>query len=413
MERYSFQKIEAKWVRDKSANSVRNKNSRKKYYCLEMFPYPSGKIHMGHVRNYTIGDVVARYKFLNGYNVLHPMGWDAFGLPAENASKENNLHPKEWTKKNINIMKSQLKRLGLSIDWELEISTCDKDYYKHQQEIFIDFYNHGLISRKETYVNWDPVEKTVLANEQVINGRGWRSDAIVERKKLSQWFFNITNFANELLEDLDKLKGWPEKVKLMQKNWIGKSFGCEIDFQIVDSKEKIKIFTTRADTIFGASFIALSIEHPLSKSFLNSEKFKIFKDDCNKTGTTEEALANAEKLGFKTEIYVYHPFIKNKKIPIYFANFVLMDYGTGAIFGCPAHDQRDFDFAKKYNLEIIKVVSDGNIDELRQAYMKVRRQPYLPVAVDLVVVGIRPSRSRSAESAQRVPVARLLRAFEL
>ncbi len=369
MERYSFQKIEAKWVRDKSANSVRNKNSRKKYYCLEMFPYPSGKIHMGHVRNYTIGDVVARYKFLNGYNVLHPMGWDAFGLPAENASKENNLHPKEWTKKNINIMKSQLKRLGLSIDWELEISTCDKDYYKHQQEIFIDFYNHGLISRKETYVNWDPVEKTVLANEQVINGRGWRSDAIVERKKLSQWFFNITNFANELLEDLDKLEGWPEKVKLMQKNWIGKSFGCEIDFQIVDSKEKIKIFTTRADTIFGASFIALSIEHPLSKSFLNSEKFKIFKDDCNKTGTTEEALANAEKLGFKTEIYVYHPFIKNKKIPIYFANFVLMDYGTGAIFGCPAHDQRDFDFAKKYNLEIIKVVSDGNIDELRQAYI--------------------------------------------
>ena len=369
MERYSFQKIEAKWVKDKSANSVKNKKSKKKYYCLEMFPYPSGKIHMGHVRNYTIGDVVARYKFLNGYNVLHPMGWDAFGLPAENASKENNLHPKEWTEKNINIMKSQLKRLGLSIDWELEISTCDKDYYKHQQEIFIDFYNHGLISRKETYVNWDPVEKTVLANEQVINGRGWRSDAIVERKKLSQWFFNITNFANELLEDLDKLKGWPEKVKLMQKNWIGKSFGCEIDFQIVDSKEKIKIFTTRADTIFGASFIALSIEHPLSKSFLNNEKFKIFKENCNKTGTTEEALANAEKLGFKSEIYVYHPFIKNKKIPIYFANFVLMDYGSGAIFGCPAHDQRDFDFAKKYNLEIIKVISDENIDELKQAYI--------------------------------------------
>ena len=369
MERYSFQKIEEKWRNNLKANSVKNEKSEKKYYCLEMFPYPSGKIHMGHVRNYTIGDVVARYKFLNGFNVLHPMGWDAFGLPAENASKQNNQHPKNWTQKNINMMKSQLNRLGLSIDWEHEISTCDESYYKHQQELFIDFYNHGLISRKETYVNWDPVEKTVLANEQVINGKGWRSNAVVERKKLSQWFFNITKFANELLLDLENLKGWPEKVKLMQKNWIGKSLGCEIDFSITSSKKKIKIFTTRPDTLFGASFIALSNEHPLSKSFLNDTQFNKFKTECNKSGTTEEALANAEKLGFNSGLYVEHPFIKNKKIPVYFANFVLMDYGTGAIFGCPAHDQRDFDFAKKYNLEIKKVVSDGKKQDLTEAYL--------------------------------------------
>ncbi len=368
MERYSFQKIEEKWRNNIASNSVKNNNSKKKYYCLEMFPYPSGRIHMGHVRNYTIGDVIARYKFLNGFNVLHPMGWDAFGLPAENASKQNNLHPKNWTEKNIKIMKSQLQKLGLSINWDLEISTCDKNYYKHQQEIFIDFYNNGLISRKETYVNWDPIEKTVLANEQVINGRGWRSNAVVERKKLSQWFFNITKFADDLLNDLDSLEGWPGKVKLMQKNWIGKSFGCEIDFEIIGLDKKIKVFTTRPDTIFGASFIALSNEHPLSKNFANNNEFKLFKEECNKTGTTEEALANADKLGFKTDMFAQHPFKKGKKIPIYFANFVLMDYGTGAIFGCPAHDQRDFDFAKKYNLEIIKVVSDNTNQELREAY---------------------------------------------
>jgi leucyl-tRNA synthetase len=369
MERYSFQKIESKWRGNIKANSVKNKESKKKYYCLEMFPYPSGKIHMGHVRNYTIGDVVARYKFLNGFNVLHPMGWDAFGLPAENASKQNNLHPKDWTKRNIQVMKSQLKKLGLSIDWESEISTCDEDYYKHQQEIFIDFFNNGLVSRKETYVNWDPIEKTVLANEQVINGKGWRSNAVVERKKLSQWFFNITKFSNELLVELDSLKGWPDKVKLMQKNWIGKSFGCEINFQISDSKQNIKVFTTRPDTIFGATFIALSSEHALSKLFINNDDFKKFKEQCNKTGTTEEALANAEKLGFNTNLFVNHPFIKNKKIPIYFANFVLMDYGTGAIFGCPAHDQRDFDFAKNYGLEVIRVVSDNIDRDLDEVYL--------------------------------------------
>ena len=368
MERFNFQVIEKKWQKNFANKNLYRKNA-KKFYCLEMFPYPSGKIHMGHVRNYTIGDVIARYKYLCGFNVLHPMGWDAFGLPAENASKANKLHPKDWTNKNISIMKKQLQLLGLSIDWDLEISTCDKNYYKFQQEIFIDFYNNGLVSRKETYVNWDPVEKTVLANEQVINGRGWRSNAVVERKKLSQWFFNITKFSEELLNDLKLLEGWPEKVKLMQKNWIGKSYGCEILFEIENDNEKIKVFTTRPDTIFGASFIALSVDHPLSKRFKNNEKFNSFKLECNKTGTTEEALANAEKLGFDTNFYVKHPFINSKKIPVYFANFVLMDYGTGAIFGCPAHDQRDFDFAKKYNLEIIKVVDDGKDNQdLKEAY---------------------------------------------
>ena len=371
MERVNFQAIENKWQK-KFSNFKLSKPGGKKFYCLEMFPYPSGKIHMGHVRNYTIGDVIARYKYLNGFNVLHPMGWDAFGLPAENASKQNNLHPKEWTYKNINIMKNQLKLLGLSIDWDLEIATCDKDYYKHQQEIFIDFYNHGLVSRKETYVNWDPIENTVLANEQVINGRGWRSNAVVERKKLSQWFFNITKFSNELLDDLNKLEGWPDKVKLMQKNWIGKSFGCEINFEIIEKKEKIKVFTTRPDTIFGASFLALSVDHPLSKNFIDKKDFQKFKDECDKTGTTEEALANAEKIGYETGLNVFHPF-SNKKIPVYFANFVLMDYGTGAIFGCPGHDQRDFDFAIKYNLSITRVVMgekiNGESDALLEAYV--------------------------------------------
>ena len=368
MERYNFRAIEKKWRDTLSKKKLENKDGDK-FYCLEMFPYPSGKIHMGHVRNYTIGDVTARYKYLKGFNVLHPMGWDAFGLPAENASKINNLHPKDWTKQNIQTMKNQLKLLGLSIDWDQEISTCDSSYYKHQQELFIDFFNHGFVSRKETYVNWDPVEKTVLANEQVINGRGWRSNAIVERKKLSQWFFNITMFADELLNDLEQLNGWPEKVKTMQKNWIGKSFGCEIDFKLRNNSDTVKVFTTRPDTIFGASFIALSTDHPLSKKFLNNKDFIQFKSDCNRTGTTEEALANADKFGFDTNLLVEHPFIDKKFLPIYFANFVLMDYGTGAIFGCPAHDQRDFDFAKKYNLEILKVVSNGSTENLAEAYI--------------------------------------------
>ena len=323
-----------------------------------MFPYPSGKIHMGHVRNYTIGDVLARYKILQGFNVLHPMGWDSFGMPAENAARENNLSPKKWTEENIQTMKNQLKKLGLSIDWEREISTCSPNYYKHQQKIFLELYDKGLVYRKESYVNWDPIDKTVLANEQVIDGKGWRSGAQVERKKLNQWFFNISNFSDELLNDLNKLHNWPDKVKTMQKNWIGKSFGCEIDFQIEGSKQidKIKCYTTRPDTLFGFSFLALSVDHPLSKYYENDPKFNDFKDKCSKAGTTEESIAQAEKIGFKTNLLAINPLNEKVKVPVYFANFVLMDYGFGAVFGCPAHDQRDFDFAKKYDLEIKTVV---------------------------------------------------------
>jgi len=329
---------------------------------------------MGHVRNYTIGDVIARFKFMNGFNVLHPMGWDAFGLPAENAAKENKLHPKKWTEQNISEMKRQLKLMGLSIDWDLEISTCDENYYKHQQEIFIDFYKKGFVKRKENYVNWDPVEQTVLANEQVVDGKGWRSGAVVERKKLSQWFFDITKFSEDLLKGLDNLDNWPEKVKIMQKNWIGKSIGCEINFKILGQDKDVKVFTTRPDTIFGASFLAVSVDHPICNKFLKDEKYIKFKNECLKVGTTEEALANAEKIGFNTGLFADHPFIKDKKLPIYVANFILMDYGTGAIFGCPAHDQRDLDFAKKYNLEITEVVSENstlpkNFKELSEAYV--------------------------------------------
>jgi len=367
MNKINVEEIDKKWqfYWSKRKNIFKNTDKEKKFYCLEMFPYPSGKIHMGHVRNYAIGDVVARYKMMNGFNVLHPMGWDSFGLPAENAARENNLNPSEWTGKNISTMKHQLQLLGLSIDWNLEISTCDEEYYKHQQELFIDFFNKGLVLRKETYVNWDPVEKTVLANEQVIDGKGWRSNAIVERKKLYQWFFNISKFSDELLDDLENLNEWPEKVKLMQKNWIGKSVGCEISFKISNSKKSIKVFTTRPDTIFGATFLAVSADHPICEDFKNSEEFVKFQKKCSQVGTTEEAIANAEKIGFKTNLLAQHPFLKEKKIPIFVANFILMDYGTGAIFGCPAHDQRDFDFAKKYKLAIIPVVKPDNNNELK------------------------------------------------
>ena len=327
-----------------------------------MFPYPSGKIHMGHVRNYTIGDVLARYKSLLGFNVLHPMGWDSFGMPAENAARQNNLSPKKWTEENVQTMKKQLKKLGLSIDWEREISTCTPEYYKHQQKLFLQLYDKGLVYRKESYVNWDPVDKTVLANEQVIDGKGWRSGALVERKKLNQWFFKISNFSEELLNDLDNLAEWPEKVKIMQKNWIGKSFGCEIDFQINGSKDVnlIKCYTTRPDTLFGFSFLALSVDHPLSKYYENDEEFLKFKSDCSKTGTTEESIAQADKIGYKTSLTAVNPLDTSVKVPVYFANFVLMDYGFGAVFGCPAHDQRDYDFAKKYNLPIKTVVKPEN-----------------------------------------------------
>ena len=368
VEKFNHNVVEKKWRSYWDNHKVfktSEDRTKKKFYCLEMFPYPSGKIHMGHVRNYTLGDVIANFKRLNGFNVLHPMGWDSFGMPAENAAIQNKLHPKEWTLNNIETMKSQLKLLGFSIDWDREISTCDKSYYKHQQKFFIDLFKKGLVYKKESSVNWDPVDNTVLANEQVIDGKGWRSGADVVQKKLSQWFFKITTFADELNNSLETLNEWPEKVKLMQKNWIGKSVGCEIQFSLSDSsnKEELKIFTTRPDTIFGASFIALAIDHPLSKKYEKSTEFNDFKEQCYKIGNTDEAIAKTDKYGFKTDYQADHPFIKNKKIPVYFANFVLMEYGTGAIFGCPAHDQRDLDFARKYNLDVVPVILPPDQDE--------------------------------------------------
>ena len=376
--RYNFKVIENKWQNfwetKKTFQSKLDKN-KKKFYCLEMFPYPSGKIHMGHVRNYAIGDVLSRYKSLKGFNVLHPMGWDSFGMPAENAAKENNLDPKKWTEANIQKMKTQLKKLGLSIDWDREISTCSEEYYKHQQKIFLDLFDKGLVYRKESYVNWDPIDKTVLANEQVIDGKGWRSGAPVERKKLNQWFFKISHFSEELLSDLNLLNDWPDKVKTMQKNWIGKSFGCEIDFKIEGSNKikSIRCYTTRPDTLFGFSFLAVSIDHPLSKFYLDNKEFIQFKKECSATGTTEESIAQAPKIGFKTDLLAVNPLDSNNKVPVFFANFVLMDYGLGAVFGCPAHDQRDFDFAKKYNLNIKTVVRPSDESE----NFKVLNEPYV------------------------------------
>jgi leucyl-tRNA synthetase len=378
VERYNFKSVEKFWQDywgENKSFKVEVDHNKKKFYCLEMFPYPSGKIHMGHVRNYAIGDILARYKKLKGFNVLHPMGWDSFGMPAENAARQNNLDPKTWTEKNIETMKKQLKKLGLSIDWDREISTCSPDYYKHQQEFFLELYDKGLVYRKESFVNWDPVDQTVLANEQVIDGKGWRSGAIVERKKLNQWFFNITKFSNELLNKLDLLENWPNKVKIMQKNWIGKSFGCEIKFKIEGSEDvnEIKCYTTRPDTLFGMSFIALSADHPISNLYKNDNEFVKFKEECSKTGTTEESMANAEKIGFKTNLLAINPLDLSQKVPVYFANFVLMEYGLGAVFGCPAHDQRDFDFAKKYNLQIKTVVTpkaeEQNFEVTDSAYV--------------------------------------------
>ncbi len=377
MNRYNFKIVEQKWQLNWKKNKVfsaKIDKNKKKFYCLEMFPYPSGKIHMGHVRNYTIGDVLSRYKMQKGYNVLHPMGWDSFGMPAENAAKLNNLDPKDWTKKNIASMKSQLEKLGLSIDWQREISTCSPDYYKHQQKFFLELYDKGLVYRKENYVNWDPVDQTVLANEQVIDGKGWRSGAIVERKKLNQWFFNINKFSEELLSDLDTLKDWPSKVKIMQKNWIGKSFGCELNFKINGNPriKEIKCFSTRPDTLFGMSFLAVSVDHPIADQYKNDKDFIKFKISCSKSGTTEESIAQAEKLGFKTNLVATNPLDETVKVPVYFANFVLMDYGFGAVFGCPAHDQRDLDFALKYNLKVTPVVKpvdeDSNYKITKTAY---------------------------------------------
>tara|TARA_B100001057_G_scaffold68898_1_gene62677 strand:- start:4470 stop:7016 length:2547 start_codon:yes stop_codon:yes gene_type:complete len=364
-ERYNPKITENKWQSywedQKTFESKVDKN-KEKYYILEMFPYPSGKIHMGHVRNYTLGDVIARYKRATGYNVMHPMGWDAFGLPAENAAIENKISPKDWTYKNIETMKSQLMKMGLSIDWSRELATCDKNYYHQQQKLFKQFYKENLIYKKESLVNWDPVENTVLANEQVIDGKGWRSGADVEQKKLSQWFFRITDFVEDLMNSLEKMNGWPEKVRTMQKNWIGKSVGCEIEFKIINKGKEIErktleIFTTRPDTIFGATFCALSPFHPLVDEILSHNDDK--SDLINKMRSqkiNEETVSKNEKEGIKTDLFIEHPFLKDKILPIYIANFILIDYGSGAIYGCPAHDQRDLDFANKYQLDVIQVI---------------------------------------------------------
>ena len=367
MTRYNAGSTEAKWQKIWAENDtfcVTEDRSRPKYYVLEMFPYPSGKIHMGHVRNYTQGDVVARYKRAKGFNVLHPMGWDAFGMPAENAAMEHNVHPAKWTYENIDHMKNQLKRIGFSFDWSRELATCDPEYYGKEQSMFIEFVEAGLVYRKESWVNWDPVDNTVLANEQVIDGKGWRSGATIERKKLNQWFFKITDAADDLDAELDNLPRWPEKVRIMQKNWIGKSKGMHLTFDATETADQITVYTTRPDTIFGASFVAIAADHPLATQYAeNNPELKEFIEECRKLGTSEEALEKAEKKGFKLDLHMLHPFMDDLKLPVYVANFVLMEYGTGAVFGCPAHDQRDLDFARKYNLNVQAVVIPTGEDE--------------------------------------------------
>jgi leucyl-tRNA synthetase len=369
-ERYNHREAEAKWQKiwaDAEVFSTSNDDPRPKYYVLEMFPYPSGRIHMGHVRNYTMGDVVARYKRAKGFAVLHPMGWDAFGLPAENAAIEKKIHPATWTYSNIDYMRGQLKVMGLSLDWKREVATCHPGYYRHQQKMFIDFFNAGLAYRRTSKVNWDPVDHTVLANEQVIDGRGWRSGALVEQKELVQWNLKITAFSDELLTALGSLDRWPDKVRLMQRNWIGKSEGLEVRFELAEpgpSGEKtLKIFTTRPDTLYGASFLALSPDHPLARALgEKNPALAAFQDKCRRMGTSVAVLETAEKEGFDTGLRVKHPLIEGKTLPLWVANFILMDYGTGAIFGCPAHDQRDLDFARKYGLEVTPVVLPPDAD---------------------------------------------------
>ncbi len=365
MSRYPFRDVEHRWQQAwKKAGCFKANHDpdRPKYYVLEMFPYPSGRIHMGHVRNYTLGDVVARFRRAQGYNVLHPMGWDAFGMPAENAAIENQCHPKEWTESNIAHMRDQLKAMGLSYDWDRELATCEPDYYKHEQKIFLDFLAHGLAYRKESTVNWDPVDKTVLANEQVVDGKGWRSGAPVERRKLSQWFLRITDFAEDLLSSLEKLNRWPERVRLMQENWIGRSQGAVIQFALQGHSDCLAVYTTRPDTVFGASFCAIAPDHPLASILaVNNPELASFIQECNRLGVSEEVIEQAEKKGVDTGLKALHPFIEGQTLPLYVANFILMDYGTGAIFGCPAHDQRDLDFARRYHLPVQPVVSpDGH-----------------------------------------------------
>ncbi|MCI5048879.1 MAG: leucine--tRNA ligase [Rickettsiales bacterium] len=360
-ERYNHREYEPKWQKlweDKKLFEANTEATDKEpYYVLEMFPYPSGKIHMGHLRNYTLGDVLARYKRAQGFEVLHPMGWDAFGLPAENAAIERNVHPQDWTYQNIEAMREQLKSIGLSYDWRREFATCDSNYYQHEQRFFLKMLENGLAYRKESYVNWDPVDNTVLANEQVVDGRGWRSGAIVERRKLSQWFLKITEYAEDLLSALDTLTEWPDKVRIMQDRWIGKSYGASIDFIVSGRDEKLTVYTTRPDTLFGMSFAAIAPNHPLAQELAEGNaELDAFVKECEQLGTSEEAIEKAEKKGFDTGLKVLHPFSGEEK-PLYVANFVLMDYGTGAIFACPAHDQRDLDFARKYDLPVTTVVA--------------------------------------------------------
>ena len=366
--RYNFHETEARWQKaweERQTFRAVMDRAKPKYYVLEMFPYPSGRIHMGHVRNYTQGDVIARYKRAKGFNVLHPMGWDAFGLPAENAAMEKKVHPKKWTYENIATMKVQLKSMGLSLDWSRELATCDPSYYRHQQKMFLDFWKAGLAYRKEAWVNWDPIDNTVLANEQVIEGKGWRTGAPVERRKLTQWNLKITHFADELLSRLDTLDRWPEKVRLMQANWIGKSRGARVFWELTDASGadhgKLEIFTTRPDTLFGASFMALSAEHPLVQGLASADPgLQHFVAECRKTGTAAAEVETAEKQGYKLPLLAKHPLIPGKTVPVFAANFVLMEYGTGAIFGCPGHDERDHEFATKYGLPILQVVAPAD-----------------------------------------------------
>ena len=365
MARYNAKESEKRWQQawnDSQVFLTPTNHAKPKCYVLEMFPYPSGRIHIGHVRNYTMGDVLARFKRAQGFNVLHPMGWDAFGLPAENAAREKGVSPRDWTYANIAAMKDQLKLMGLSLDWTRELATCDPAYYRQEQKLFLDFYKAGLVYRSEADVNWDPVDQTVLANEQVIDGRGWRSGALVERKKLSQWFLKITAYSDSLLEALDQLERWPEKVRLMQKNWIGRSEGLKFTFDLSNGK-KLDVFTTRPDTLFGAAFVAISPDHPLAEELAkNDGALARFQGECRRIGTAEETIEKAEKLGYDTGLTAAHPFDPDWKLPVYVANFVLMAYGTGAIFGCPAHDQRDLDFCRKYNLPVLPVVIPEGAD---------------------------------------------------